>query len=87
MFPPKIGDNETPLPSLPGEGAQCSIFLSKLCPSYNIEVAFPNYLMTQCLKDLVAVQHEQITHHGLMYNAVFFTSKSITSIELSAMCL
>jgi hypothetical protein len=40
--------------------------------------------MMQHLKDLVAARQEQITHHGLTYDAVFFTSKSITGIKLSA---
>ena len=60
------------------------MLLSNLCPSCNVEAAFPNCLMMQHLKDLVAARQEQITHHGLTYDAVFFTSKSITGIKLSA---
>ncbi len=48
------------------------------------EAAFPNCLATQRLEDLVAVRHEQITRRGLTYEAIFFTSDSVTGIELSA---
>lgn len=67
-----------------GEGARCSVLLSKLRPSIDVEAAFPNRLATQRLEDLVAVRHEQITRRGLTYEAVFFTSESIPGIELSA---
>ncbi len=66
-----------------GEGARCSVLLSNLRPSRDVEAAFPNRLVTQRLKDLVAVQHEQITRRGLTYEAIFFTSDSVTGIELS----
>ena len=67
-----------------GEGARCSVLLSKLRPSRDVEAAFPNPLPTQRLEDLVAVRHEQITRRGLTYEAIFFTSDSVTGIELSA---
>ncbi len=67
-----------------GEEARCSVLLSKLRPSRDVEAAFPNRLPMQRLEDLVAVRHEQITRRGLTYEAVFFTSESITGIELSA---
>ncbi len=68
-----------------GEGARCSVLLTKLRPSGDVQAAFPNRLATQRLEDLVAVRHEQITRRGLTYEAVFFTSESITGgIELSA---
>ncbi len=67
-----------------GEGARCSVLLSKLRPSRDVAAAFPNPLPTQRLEDLVAVRHEQITCRGLAYEAVFFTSDSVTGIELSA---
>ena len=54
-----------------GEGARCSVLLSKLRPSIQIEAAFPNRLPMQHLEDLVAMRHEQITRRGLMYEAVF----------------
>ncbi len=67
-----------------GEGARCSILLSNLRPSRDVEAAFPNRLAMQRLKDLVAVRHEQFTRRGLTYEAIFFTSDSLTGIELSA---
>ncbi len=67
-----------------GEGARCSVLLSNLCPSRDVEAAFPNRLAMQRLKDLVAVRHEQITRRSLTYEAIFFTSNSVTGIELSA---
>ncbi len=65
-----------------GEGARCSVLLSKLRPSRDVEAALPNPLPS--LKDLVAVRHKQITRRGLTYEAIFFTSDSVTGIELSA---
>ena len=54
-----------------GEEARCSVLLSKLRPSRDVEAAFPNRLPMQRLEDLVAVRHEQITRRGLTYEAVF----------------
>ena len=67
-----------------GEGARCSVLLSKLRPSQVVKTAFPNRLPTQRLDDLVAVRHEQITRRGLTYDGVFFSSESIPGVELSA---
>ena len=67
-----------------GQGARCSVLLSKLRPSRDVEAAFPNRLPTQRLEDLVAVWHEAITRRGLTYDGVFFMSESIPGIQLSA---
>ncbi len=63
-----------------------------LCPPFqapsikNVEAAFPNRPPTQRLKDLVAVQREEVSRSGLTYDGVFFMSASIPGIQLSAAC-
>jgi hypothetical protein len=67
-----------------GDGARCSVLLSKLRPSERVDNAFPNSESTQRLDDLVALRRQLVTRRGLTYDAIFFSSASIPDVELSA---
>ena len=67
-----------------GDGARCSVLLSKLRPSARVAEAFPNSESTQRLDDLVALRRQCVTRRGLTYDAIFFSSASIPDIELSS---
>lgn len=67
-----------------GDGARCSVLLSRLRPSKQVADAFPNSTSTQRLDDLVPLRRERVTRRGLSYESIFFSSASIPNIELSA---
>ena len=67
-----------------GDGARCSVLLSKLRPSERVADAFPNSESTQRLDDLVALRRQRVTRRGLSYEAIFFSSASIPNIEVPA---
>ena len=61
-----------------GQGAQCSVLLKKLCLSAVVSAHFPNALPIQRLNDLPVTHQTQVTHHGLSYEDVLFSSATIT---------
>ena len=60
------------------QGAQCYVIPKKLCLSAVVSAHFPNALLTQQLDDLRVTHQSQVTCHGLSYEAVFFSSETIT---------
>jgi len=67
-----------------GEGAVCSVLVTKLRPSQNVAEALPNAAVNQCVEDLVATCHAVITRSGRTYDRIYFTSLSFPGVEISA---
>ena len=67
-----------------GDGACCSVLLSRVWPSKQVADAFPNSTSTQSLDDLVPLRRERVPRSDLSYMSIFFSSGSIPNIELSA---
>ena len=60
-----------------GQGAQCSIILKNMRPSAVVSAYFPNALPTQLLDNLRVTHQDQVTHHGLSCEAIFFSSDNV----------
>ena len=67
-----------------GKGMRCSILIKYLCPSQEVAQAIPNATDQQRLEDLIATCLGEMTRQGQTYPAVFFTSATISGIQLSA---
>ena len=59
------------------QGAQCSMLLKKLIPSAVVNAHLPNTLPMQRLENLRVTHQDQVTHHSLSYEAVFFSYATI----------
>jgi hypothetical protein len=66
-----------------GEGARCSVLFKLLCPSREVAERFPNATAQQRLDDLIATRLGRADCPGNNFEAVFFTSATFPSLELS----
>ena len=60
-----------------GQGAQCSVIFKKLCPYSVVSVDFPSTLTTQVLGDICVTHQAQVTHRGLSYESINFSSVTV----------
>ena len=67
-----------------GEGAVCSVLVTKLRPSRTVATALPNAAVNQRVEDLAVTCHAVITSSGRTYDTIYFTSLSFPGIEISA---
>ena len=66
-----------------GEGARCSVLLTKLRPSKEVDAVFPNKAQGQRLDDLVAVRVAQRARRGHTFESIFFRSETIPGVDLN----
>jgi hypothetical protein len=66
------------------EGARCSVLVRNLHPTREVTQRILNPAPHQQVTDLVAVKRTNITHGGLTYEAIFFTSPLFPNLELHA---
>jgi hypothetical protein len=67
-----------------GKGARCFVLVRNLCPTRELTLCILNPAPRQCMTDLVAVRHANITRGGLTYKAIFFMSPLFPNLELHA---
>jgi hypothetical protein len=67
-----------------GEGAVCSVLVTKLRPSRTVAEALPNAAANQRVEDLVTTRHAVITRSGRTHDTINFTSPSFPGVEISA---
>ena len=60
-----------------GQGAQCSVLLKKFFSSAVVSAHLPNALPTQQLENLRVTHQYQVTHRGISYKAVSFSSVTV----------
>ncbi len=65
-----------------GEGARCSVLVKNLCPMREVTQRILNPAPHQRVTDLVAVRRGNITHGGLTYETIYFTSPLFPDLEL-----
>ena len=66
------------------KGARCSVLVKNLRPTREVTQLILNPAPRQGVTDLVAVRHRNITHSGLTYKAIYFTSPLFPDLELHA---